>query len=107
LNALTLLRRYMCARLRVVPAASKATVSKSVASSSQSPDKGLSMVHTNSSTGLHRSLSRDAGLPPEVFALLPEPSLIVEILSEVVLHQGVSRESSGAIMSIMATLLHR
>ncbi len=107
MNALIVFRRYMCARLRALPAASKTSGSKSSVSSSQSPDKVPSTVHANSCTGLHRSLSHEARLPPEIFALLPEPSLIVEILSEVVLHQGVSRESSGAIMSVIATLLHR
>lgn len=96
----------MCSRLKLLPPASKSTASKPVISSPPSPDLAL-LSSANSSTGRHRALLHEAGLSPDVVGLLPEPALIVEILSEIVLHKDASSNSVDAILSIAATLLHR
>ncbi len=96
----------MCSRLKLLPPASKATASKPAISSPPSPDLAL-LSSANSSTGRYRALLHDAGLSPDVVGLLPEPALIVEILSEIVLHKDASSISVDAILSIAATLLHR
>ncbi len=95
----------MCARLKAVPVAAKVSVSKAAMPSSPSPDKSAAMGAASISPGLH--LPHETGLVPDVVGLLPEPALIVQILSEVVLHRDVSSDSASAIMSISATLLHR
>jgi hypothetical protein len=56
----------------------------------------------SSSRPLHK-----AALSPDIVALLPEPTLIVKVLSEVVMHESVSIESAAAVMSLIAALLKR
>jgi hypothetical protein len=52
-------------------------------------------------------LTHDVKLSPQTLALLPEPSLLVEILSEVAMHEDVSRGSIHGIMELMKGLLQR
>jgi hypothetical protein len=96
---LTSLVRLMCARLRLLPPPPKSAFSKSAVSSPPSPNRG---GHASTSPKLH-----DPKLSPETLALLPEPSLLVEILSEVAMHEDVRRESIRSIMTLMGVLLQR
>ena len=61
---------------------------------------------SSSSRLLHSALHK-AALSPDIVALLPEPTLIVKVLSEVVMHEDVSIESAAAVMSLIAALLKR
>jgi hypothetical protein len=91
----------------MLPFAIKTASSHSPAPSPPSPDKALSAARFGSNAALHRAQLQEAGLTPEIAALLPEPAAIVEILSDVATHRNASADSSENILSLMASMLQR
>lgn len=99
--------RYLCSRLKMLPFAIKTASSHSPAPSPPSPDKAPSTARFGSSASIHRAQLQEAGLTPEIAALLPEPAAIVEILSEVATHRNAGADNTESIMSLMASMLQR
>jgi hypothetical protein len=99
--------RYLCARLRMLTVPSPPELFKTPLRSPPTSDACTPRSQIIPCSGAVRSLLHDAGLSPEIVRLLPDPSLIVEILSEVAMNQHVNTENSCEIMALMTSLLRR